>query len=85
MEEVAVHGTDPWLAVRRDGGDGEDLHPRQEGDDLCGAERAVGVDDAAEVVGGTGMGGVEQALETGQLLGCLEHPLTVDAGDRRPT
>ena len=62
VEEVAVHRADPRFAVGRHRGHRDHLHPGKERCDLRGAQGAVTVDDVAQVVGGTGVGGVEKLL-----------------------
>ena len=71
--------------ARRDGGDREHLHAGEQRDELLGGEGAVVVDDAAQVARRAGVRGVEQGLEGGCLVRCLEHPPTLaPMTDARP-
>jgi hypothetical protein len=63
VQEVTVHGADPGLAVEGDGGRGDDLHAGQQAGDLGRGQGAFVADDAAQVLGGLRMGGVEQVLQ----------------------
>ena len=57
----------------------EHLHAGEQRDELLGGEGAVVVDDAAQVPRRPRVRGVEQGLQGGCLVRCLEHPPTRSA------
>ena len=82
VQEMAVHGTDARLAAGRDRGDAEHLHPGEQRDQGPCRQRAVVVDDLAQVVGRGSVRGVQQLLQGGDLLGGLQHHFTIGRAPR---